>query len=197
MSINDRDDLGKMKPKADIGIFIGYLETSSGFRIYNQRTKKTMETIYVKFDELTAMASEHDSLEPVSQRSINDDSSEESMNTLFKEYLDNLFGPMYEEYFKKRSSEVSINSTTQQIHNYEDLPSISLIIVEEQEAPPLVTKSIEQTSPILMNEVDDLNQEDYIEFDGNTLLTPYDAPNFTEVESSITTLDISNMHKFH
>ncbi|GJR93118.1 integrase, catalytic region, zinc finger, CCHC-type containing protein [Tanacetum coccineum] len=28
---NDRDDLGKMKPKADIGIFIGYSETSRGF----------------------------------------------------------------------------------------------------------------------------------------------------------------------
>ncbi|GKB82355.1 retrovirus-related pol polyprotein from transposon TNT 1-94, partial [Tanacetum coccineum] len=25
---NDRDDLGKMKPKADIGVFIGYSETS-------------------------------------------------------------------------------------------------------------------------------------------------------------------------
>ncbi|GJU23670.1 integrase, catalytic region, zinc finger, CCHC-type containing protein [Tanacetum coccineum] len=59
---NDRDGLGKMKPKADIGIFIGYLETSRGFRIYNQRTKKIMETIPVKFDELTAMAYEHDSL---------------------------------------------------------------------------------------------------------------------------------------
>ncbi|GKA93379.1 retrovirus-related pol polyprotein from transposon TNT 1-94 [Tanacetum coccineum] len=28
---NDRDDLGKMKPKADIGVFIGYSETSRGF----------------------------------------------------------------------------------------------------------------------------------------------------------------------
>ncbi|GJW82899.1 retrovirus-related pol polyprotein from transposon TNT 1-94 [Tanacetum coccineum] len=28
---NDRDDLGKMKPKADIGIFIGYSESSRGF----------------------------------------------------------------------------------------------------------------------------------------------------------------------
>ncbi|GJX93411.1 retrovirus-related pol polyprotein from transposon TNT 1-94 [Tanacetum coccineum] len=62
---NDRDDLGKMKPKADIGVFIGYSETSRGFRIYNRRTKKIMETIHVKFDELTAMASEHDCLEPV------------------------------------------------------------------------------------------------------------------------------------
>ncbi|GJX37944.1 retrovirus-related pol polyprotein from transposon TNT 1-94 [Tanacetum coccineum] len=61
---NDRDDLGKMKPKADIGVFIGYSETSRGFRIYNRRTKRIMETIHVKFDELTAMASEHDCLEP-------------------------------------------------------------------------------------------------------------------------------------
>ncbi|GJS37222.1 retrovirus-related pol polyprotein from transposon TNT 1-94 [Tanacetum coccineum] len=60
---NDRDDLGKMKPKADIGVFIGYSETSKGFRIYNRRTKRIMETIHVKFDELTAMAPEHDYLE--------------------------------------------------------------------------------------------------------------------------------------
>ncbi|GJY84198.1 retrovirus-related pol polyprotein from transposon TNT 1-94 [Tanacetum coccineum] len=54
---NDRYDLGKMKPKADIGIFIGYSESSIGFRIYNHRTRKIMETIHVKFDELTTMAS--------------------------------------------------------------------------------------------------------------------------------------------
>ncbi|GJY39172.1 hypothetical protein Tco_0425536 [Tanacetum coccineum] len=50
---NDRHNLGKMKPKAEIGIFIGYFESSRGFRIYNRRTKKIMETIHVKFDELT------------------------------------------------------------------------------------------------------------------------------------------------
>ncbi|GJS41395.1 retrovirus-related pol polyprotein from transposon TNT 1-94 [Tanacetum coccineum] len=61
---NDRDDLGKMKPKADIGVFIRYSKTSTGFRIYNRRTKMIMETIRVKFDELTAMASEQDCLEP-------------------------------------------------------------------------------------------------------------------------------------
>ncbi|GJZ86066.1 retrovirus-related pol polyprotein from transposon TNT 1-94 [Tanacetum coccineum] len=64
-----------------------------------------METIHVKFDELTAMALEHDSLEPVSQRFINDDTSTESMNTPSKEDLDNLFEPIYEEYFEKRSYE--------------------------------------------------------------------------------------------
>ncbi|GKE87246.1 retrovirus-related pol polyprotein from transposon TNT 1-94, partial [Tanacetum coccineum] len=61
---NDRDDHGKMKPKADIGIFIGYSESSRGFRIHNLQTKKIMETIQVKFDELTAMASECNNSEP-------------------------------------------------------------------------------------------------------------------------------------
>ncbi|GJZ83498.1 integrase, catalytic region, zinc finger, CCHC-type containing protein [Tanacetum coccineum] len=88
--------------------------------------------------------------------------------------------PMYEEYFEKVSSEVSINSAAQQVHNNEDSPSTSSIIVKEQEAPPIVTTSEEQTSPILMNEADELNQEDFAEFDGNTLLTPYDAPDFVE-----------------
>ncbi|GJU23671.1 hypothetical protein Tco_1157013 [Tanacetum coccineum] len=90
------------------------------------------------------------------------------MNTPSKEDLDNLFGPIYEEYFEKRSSEVSINSVVQQVHNHEDSPSTSLIIVEEHKAPPIVTTSEEQTSPILMNEADELNQEDSAEFDGNT-----------------------------
>ncbi|GKD03496.1 hypothetical protein Tco_1178470, partial [Tanacetum coccineum] len=111
--------------------------------------------------------------------------------------IDNFFGPMYEEYFEKRSCEVSINFATQQVHNNEDSPLTSSIIIKEHEAHPIVTTSKEQTSPILMNEADELNQEDSAKFDGNTLLTPYDALNFDEAESSTTTLDPSNMHEFH
>ncbi|GJS43456.1 integrase, catalytic region, zinc finger, CCHC-type containing protein [Tanacetum coccineum] len=155
-----------------------------------------METIHVKFDELTTMASEHDSLEPASQRFINNDSSVESMNTSSKEDLDNLFVPMYEEYFEKKSSDMSINSAAQQVHNHQDLPSTYLIIIEEHEAPPIVTTFEEQTSPISLNEADEINQENSAGFDGNTLLTSYDALDFSEAESS-TALDPSNMHEFH
>ncbi|GKG11670.1 hypothetical protein Tco_0345907, partial [Tanacetum coccineum] len=80
----------------------------------------------------------------------------------------------------------AIGSVAQQVHNNEESPSTSLIIVEEYEAPPIVNTSEEQTSLILMNEADELNQEDSVEFDGNTLLTPYDAPNSDEAESSTT-----------
>ncbi|GJW08031.1 retrovirus-related pol polyprotein from transposon TNT 1-94 [Tanacetum coccineum] len=61
---NDSENLGKLQPKADIGIFIGYAPTKKAFRIYNRRTRRIIETIHVDFDELTAMASEHSSLEP-------------------------------------------------------------------------------------------------------------------------------------
>ncbi|GJY38163.1 retrovirus-related pol polyprotein from transposon TNT 1-94, partial [Tanacetum coccineum] len=111
--------------------------------------------------------------------------------------MDNLFGPMYEEYFEKRSSHVSNNSAAQQVHNHEDLPSTSSIIVEDHEVPPIITTSDEQTSPIYMNKADELSQEDSADFDGNTVFAPYDAPNFEEAESSTTALDPSNMHEFH
>ncbi|GKC47740.1 retrovirus-related pol polyprotein from transposon TNT 1-94 [Tanacetum coccineum] len=194
---NDRDDLGKMKPKADIGVFIGYSETSRGFRIYNRKTKRIMETIHVKFDELTAITSEHDCLEPELQRFNNQNSSDGLMNTPSKEDLDNLFGPMFEDYFEQKSSDTTINSASQPTHDQEDSPSTSLIIVDTHEAPPVVTTSDEQTSPISLQESDEFNQEDSVDFDGNTQFVPYDSPNHEEIESSTMNLEPSNVQNFH
>nr|GFC88807.1 retrovirus-related Pol polyprotein from transposon TNT 1-94 [Tanacetum cinerariifolium] len=61
---NDSENIGKLQPKADIGIFIGYAPTKKAFRIYNRRTRRIVETIHVDFDELTAMASEQSSSGP-------------------------------------------------------------------------------------------------------------------------------------
>nr|GEX46797.1 hypothetical protein [Tanacetum cinerariifolium] len=61
---NDSENLGKLQPKADIGIFIGYAPTKKAFWIYNIRTRRIVETIHVDFDELTAMASEQSSSGP-------------------------------------------------------------------------------------------------------------------------------------
>nr|GFC58766.1 retrovirus-related Pol polyprotein from transposon TNT 1-94 [Tanacetum cinerariifolium] len=61
---NDNENLGKLQPKADIGIFISYALSKKAFRIYNRRTIRIVETIHVDFDELTAMASEQSSLGP-------------------------------------------------------------------------------------------------------------------------------------
>nr|GFB09327.1 hypothetical protein [Tanacetum cinerariifolium] len=61
---NDSENLGKLQPKADIGIFIGYAPTKKAFRTYNRRIRRIVETIHVDFDELKAMASEQSSLGP-------------------------------------------------------------------------------------------------------------------------------------
>ncbi|GJS31389.1 retrovirus-related pol polyprotein from transposon TNT 1-94 [Tanacetum coccineum] len=94
-----------------------------------------METIHVKFDELTTMASEHNCLEPETNRFQDNDSSAEDTSILSKKDLDNLFFLMYEEYFEKRSTEVSINSAAQPTPNNEEPPFSSSTIVEDQEAP--------------------------------------------------------------
>nr|GFA11772.1 hypothetical protein [Tanacetum cinerariifolium] len=54
---NDSENLGKLQPKADIGIFIGYAPSKKAFRIYNRRTRQIVETIHdllfqPMFDEL-------------------------------------------------------------------------------------------------------------------------------------------------
>ncbi|GJT71032.1 retrovirus-related pol polyprotein from transposon TNT 1-94 [Tanacetum coccineum] len=55
---NDREDIGKLGAKGDIGFFIGYSANFCACRVYNRRTKKIMETMNVTFDELSAMAFE-------------------------------------------------------------------------------------------------------------------------------------------
>nr|GEZ13493.1 ribonuclease H-like domain-containing protein [Tanacetum cinerariifolium] len=78
---NDREDIGKLGAKGDIGFFIGYSADSCAYRIYNRRTKKIMETMNVSFDELSAMDFEQRSSKPGLQSE-----------------LDLLFEAMYDDY---------------------------------------------------------------------------------------------------
>nr|GEZ94930.1 hypothetical protein [Tanacetum cinerariifolium] len=63
-TLRDYYEEGKLQPKADIRIFIGYAPTKKAFRFYNRRTRRIAETIHVDFDELTSMASEQSSSGP-------------------------------------------------------------------------------------------------------------------------------------
>ncbi|GKG29239.1 hypothetical protein Tco_0416604, partial [Tanacetum coccineum] len=64
---NDSEDLGKFQAKADIGIFVGYAPSRKGYRIYNKRTRRLMETIHVTLDEM------HQSMAPFKPRSSSND----------------------------------------------------------------------------------------------------------------------------
>nr|GEW66661.1 retrovirus-related Pol polyprotein from transposon TNT 1-94 [Tanacetum cinerariifolium] len=61
---NDREYIGKLGAKGDIGFFIGYSADSCAYRVFNRRTKKIMKTMNVSFDELSAMAFEQRSSKP-------------------------------------------------------------------------------------------------------------------------------------
>nr|GFA43896.1 integrase, catalytic region, zinc finger, CCHC-type, peptidase aspartic, catalytic [Tanacetum cinerariifolium] len=65
---NDRENIGKLGAKGDIGFFNGYSADSCAYRIYNRRTKKIIETMNGSFDELSAMAFEQRSSKPRLQR---------------------------------------------------------------------------------------------------------------------------------
>nr|GEY69273.1 retrotransposon protein, putative, unclassified [Tanacetum cinerariifolium] len=49
--LNDYEDVGKLKAKVDIGVFVGYSKESAAFRIYNKRTHKIHESVNNKKDE--------------------------------------------------------------------------------------------------------------------------------------------------
>nr|GEW37309.1 hypothetical protein [Tanacetum cinerariifolium] len=53
--------------KGDACIFVGYSTQSRAYRVFNKRTRVIVETIYVNFDELPQMASNHVSSDPISQ----------------------------------------------------------------------------------------------------------------------------------
>ncbi|GJR07116.1 retrovirus-related pol polyprotein from transposon TNT 1-94 [Tanacetum coccineum] len=57
---NDSENLGKLQPKADIGIFIGYAPTKKAFRIYNRKNVPTesFKLFTLILMEADAMASE-------------------------------------------------------------------------------------------------------------------------------------------
>ncbi|GKB22741.1 retrovirus-related pol polyprotein from transposon TNT 1-94 [Tanacetum coccineum] len=113
---NDSEDLGKLKLKADIGIFIGYAPSKKAYRIYNRHTRQIMEIIHVYFDELTAMTFEQSSSGPIIYEMTPRTISSGLVSNLppstpyvppTKNDWDLLFQPIINEYFNPPSSVVS------------------------------------------------------------------------------------------
>ncbi|GKB32128.1 retrovirus-related pol polyprotein from transposon TNT 1-94, partial [Tanacetum coccineum] len=108
------EDLGKLKPKADNGIFISYSPANKAYEIYNKRTRLIMETI--EFDELTVMASEQFGLGPelqlltpgtISLGIVQNPSSSTPYVPPTEKDWKILFHPMFDEYFQPSPKVVS------------------------------------------------------------------------------------------
>nr|GFB74092.1 integrase, catalytic region, zinc finger, CCHC-type, peptidase aspartic, catalytic [Tanacetum cinerariifolium] len=112
--ITNELDVGKLKAKRDIGVFVGYSKESAAFRLYNKRTRKIHESVNVNFDEISEMASKQFSLEPglsnlnETRKSLN--RSVLKVDEALKNDLEDLFQDFYDEYFD--SSKIMKSSTT-------------------------------------------------------------------------------------
>nr|GFB02645.1 retrovirus-related Pol polyprotein from transposon TNT 1-94 [Tanacetum cinerariifolium] len=112
--LNDYEDVGKLKAKGDIEVFVGYSKKSAAFRIYNKRTRKIHESVNVNFDEISEMASKQFSLEPglsnLNETGKSSNRSVLNVDEASKKDLEDLFQDFYDEYFD--SSKVMKSSTT-------------------------------------------------------------------------------------
>nr|GEW79694.1 hypothetical protein [Tanacetum cinerariifolium] len=112
--LNDYEDVGKLKVKGDIGVFVGYSKVSAAFKIYNKQTRKIHESVNVNFDEISERASKQFSLEPrLSNLNKTGKSSNPSVSQVFeasKKDLEDLFHHFFDEYFN--SSKIMKSSTT-------------------------------------------------------------------------------------
>ncbi|GKC65036.1 hypothetical protein Tco_1097634 [Tanacetum coccineum] len=141
-----------------------------------------METIYVKFDELMAMTFECNNLEPGMNCTNFNNSSEDSQSIPSKSDMDNLFCPLYKEYYEMSSQEVSDDSATNTTDN-DHTSSSSSIVVDQDDAPLVVSSLDEQVSiapkfPVMNEVVDEFVQEDLANFDGNMFHNAPQTPEF-------------------
>nr|GEY58553.1 hypothetical protein [Tanacetum cinerariifolium] len=199
---NDREDIGKLGAKGDIGFFIGYSADSCAYRIYNQRTKKIMETMNVSFNELSAMAFEQRSSKPELQRMTSGHISSGldltyAPSTITTQQpsegeLDLLFKAMYEDYFGGQPSSTERSVSPVQEPQVHQTSKASTTIAD---TTPIPTNSSSHATNILITsqDVDELNSNATV--DGNTFFNPF--ANSSKSSSSSQNVDPSNMHTFY
>ncbi|GJR82396.1 retrovirus-related pol polyprotein from transposon TNT 1-94 [Tanacetum coccineum] len=123
--LNDYKDVGKLKAKKDIGVFIGYSKESDAFRVYNKRTRKIHESVNVNFDEISEMASKQFSLEPglsnLNETGKSSNPTVSQVSEISKKDLEDLFHNFYDEYFD--SSKITKSPTTNVETSNNEIPS--------------------------------------------------------------------------
>ncbi|GJU68941.1 retrovirus-related pol polyprotein from transposon TNT 1-94 [Tanacetum coccineum] len=152
-----------MKPKADIGIFSGYSESPRGFRIYNHITRKIIETIHVKLDELTAMASECNNSGP--------------------EYYDTRTPEVSNNSAANTLNNEDTSSSSLIIVEEHEAPQVVSSLEE-----PIAN---EPTTLVSDDNANESVQKDVAELDENTFINLFCTPALEEVKSSSTYQDLN------
>ncbi|GKA44780.1 putative ribonuclease H-like domain-containing protein [Tanacetum coccineum] len=197
---NDREDIGKLGAKGDIGFFIGYSANSYAYRVYNRRTKKIMETMNVTFNELSAMVFEQSGLKPGLQSMTSGQISSgldlpyapstiKTQNPTEGE-LDLLFEAMYDDHIGGQPSATPRTVPAAQAPQVLQTPTATTTI--EDTAPTPTNSSSQATSiPSTSQNVGELEiQQQHVQhqpaiiadnvsnsmFDNNTFVNPFATP---------------------
>nr|GFA97088.1 hypothetical protein [Tanacetum cinerariifolium] len=202
---NDREDIGKLGAKGDIGFFVGYSADSCAYRIYNRRTNKIMETVNVSFDELLAMAFKQRSLKPGLQ-SMTSGQISSGLDLTYapstittqqpsEDELDLLFEAMYDDYIGGQLSATRRTVPPAQEPQVRQSSTASTRIADT--APiPTNSSSLATNIPITSHDVDEPNSNAMI--DGNTFVNPFaNSSTSAAASSSSQNVDPSNMHTFY
>nr|GEY87130.1 retrovirus-related Pol polyprotein from transposon TNT 1-94 [Tanacetum cinerariifolium] len=190
---NDREDIGKLGVKGDIGFFIGYFANSCAYRVYNRRTKKIMETMNVSFDELLAMDFEQRSSKPRIQSMTSRQISlgldlTYAPSTITTQQptegeLDLLFEAMYNDYIGGQSPSAPRTVSAAQAH--QDVDELNS---QQQHAQQHGNQALIQPEIVADNVLNAM-------IDANTFVNPFATPSASSVESSSSlNVDPSNMH---
>ncbi|GKB10422.1 integrase, catalytic region, zinc finger, CCHC-type containing protein [Tanacetum coccineum] len=135
-------------------IFIGYSPKKKAYRIYNRHTWKIIETVYVNFDELTAMASEQSSLEPALYEMTPATPSSGLVSNpppsaLFvppsRHEWDLVFQPVFDEFFSLLASVASPVPVDEVLALVDSTGSPSLTLVDQDAPLPSTSKSTHQS----------------------------------------------------
>ncbi|GJT99576.1 retrovirus-related pol polyprotein from transposon TNT 1-94 [Tanacetum coccineum] len=197
---NNREDIGKLGAKGDIGFFIGYSANSCAYRVYNRRTNKIMETMNVTFDERSTMAFEQSSLKPGIQSMTCGQISSGldlpyALSTITTQRpnegeLDLLFEAMYDDYIGGQPLAASRTVSATQPPQVNQTPTTTTMTADTAPTP---TNSSSQTTsiPSTSQNVDELKtQQQHVHhqsatmadnvpnamFDGNTFVNPFASP---------------------
>nr|GEW01369.1 hypothetical protein [Tanacetum cinerariifolium] len=124
--LNDYDDVGKLKAKGDIEVFVGYSKASAAFRVYNKRTREIHESVNVNFDEISEMASKQFSLKPgLTNLNETGKSSNSTVSQVFEETskkdLEDLFHNFFDEYFNALNIKKSLTTNVETSNNEEEV----------------------------------------------------------------------------
>ncbi|KAH9723261.1 Integrase catalytic domain-containing protein [Citrus sinensis] len=88
--LNTKDILGKFDPKSDVGIFLGYSNSSKAYGVYNKRTLVVEESMHVTFDESNSSSTEKvvidDNAEEQQQEEASNDNQEDAPRGIQEEH---------------------------------------------------------------------------------------------------------------